>query len=88
MRSKHLLAVTLLLPFVTMPSVANAGQTYGHWQKTARLVEQRVPYAQAYYGPRVADQYAPVWEPMLCTYQGGPKTGTWACRDDALNYRP
>jgi hypothetical protein len=35
------------------------------------------PYnAQAYYGPPVADQYAP----MLCTYEGGPKTGTWGCR--------
>ena len=79
MRSKHLLAVTLLLPFVTTTSIANAGQTYSHWQKTARLAEQRVPYAQAYYGPPVADQYAP-WEPMLCSYQGGPKTGTWACR--------
>ena len=79
MRSKHLLTVTLLLPFVAMPSVANASQTYSHWQKTARLAEQRVPNAQAYYGPPVADQYAP-WEPMVCTYQGGPKTGTWACR--------
>ena len=72
MKSKHLLAVTLLLPFVTMSSVANAGRAYSHWQKLARLAEQWVPYAQAYYGPRVADQYAP-WEPMLCTYQGGPK---------------
>ena len=80
MRSKHLLTVTLLLPFVTTTSIANAGQTYSHWQKTARLAEQRVPYAQAYYyGPPVADQYAP-WEPMVCTYQGGPKTGSWACR--------
>ena len=83
MRSKHLLAVALSLSFVTMPSVANANQTYSHWQKAARLAEQRVPYAQAYYGPPVADQYADQyapWEPMLCTYQGGPKTGTWACR--------
>jgi hypothetical protein len=81
MRNKHLLAVTLLLPFVTMPSIASAGHAYGHWQKASRLADQRVPYAQAYYyGPAVADQYAP-WEPMpLCTYQGGPKTNTWACR--------
>jgi hypothetical protein len=78
MRNKYLLAVALLLPFV-IPSIANAGKTYSHWQKTARLAEQRVPYAQAYYGPPVADEYAP-WEPMSCTYQGGPKTGTWACR--------
>jgi len=35
------------------------------------------PYnAQAYYGPPVADPYAP----MLCSYEGGPKTGTWGCR--------
>ena len=79
MRSKHLVAVTLSLPFMTMPSVANAATAYGHWQKTARLAEQRVPYAQAYYGLPVADPYAP-WEPMHCTYRGGPKTNTWACR--------
>jgi hypothetical protein len=76
MRSKHLLAVALLLPFVTMSSVANAAQSYRHWQKTARPAEQRVSDAKAYYGPLVADQY----DLRLCTYQGGPKTHTWACR--------
>jgi len=40
MRSKHLLAIALLLPFLTMSSVANVGQT--HWQKAARLAQQRV----------------------------------------------
>jgi hypothetical protein len=79
MKSKHLLTVTLLLPFVTMSNVANAGQAYSHRQKPARLAEQWVPYAQAYYAPPVADQYA-TWGPMLCTYQGGPKSNTWACR--------
>ena len=79
MRSKHLLAVALLLPFVTMSSDAIAWQTYGHWQKTARLAEQRVPYARAEAGPLVAPQY-PTWDLRLCTYQGGPKTNTWACR--------
>ena len=39
------------------------------------------PYdAQASYGPPVADPYTPWEQPMLCTYQGGPKAGTWACR--------
>ena len=79
MRSKLLLAVTLLVPFVTMPSVANAGRTYSHWPKTARVGVQMVPNAQAYYAPLVADPYA-TWGPMLCTYQGGPKSNTWACR--------
>ncbi len=79
MRSKYLLAVILLLPSVTMSSVASAAQSYGHWQKTARLAEQRVPDVRAYYGPLVADQY-PTWDLKLCTYQGGPKTNTWACR--------
>lgn len=88
MKSKNFLAVTLLLPFVSMPSVANAWYDYSYWQRPARLAEQRVPYAQAYYygpaqayyyGPLVADQY-PIWGPMLCTYQGGPKSNTWACR--------
>jgi hypothetical protein len=48
MRSKYLLAPAVLLPFVTMSSVANAGQTYG-WQTAARTAEQRVPKAYAYY---------------------------------------
>jgi hypothetical protein len=37
MRSKHLLAITLLLPFLATSSVASAGQIYGHWQKKTRL---------------------------------------------------
>src|SRR5262249_11820557 len=73
MRSKHLLAITLLLPFLTMSSVASAGQTYGHWQKTTRLPE-RVANAQA--GPLIPDQYRTL---RPCTYQGGPKTNTWSC---------
>jgi len=77
MKSKHLLAAAILLPFMTMSSVTNAGQTYGHWQKAARLAEQRVP--NAYAGPLLADQY-PTWDLRLCTYQGGPKTNTWTCR--------
>jgi hypothetical protein len=79
MSSKHLLTVALLLPFVTISSVAIARQTYGHWQKTAGLAEQRVPYARAEAGPPLAYQY-PIWDSRLCTYQGGPKTNTWACR--------
>ena len=84
MRSKLLLAVTLVLPFATTPSAANAGRTHSHWQKTARVAVQVVPNAQAYYAPLVADPYAAdpyaTWGPMLCTYQGGPKSNTWACR--------
>jgi hypothetical protein len=84
MRTRYLLAMTLLLPFATMSSVASAGQTHSRWQRTAQPAGQRVANdqaysAQAYYGPPVADQYA-TWGPLLCTYQGGPKTNTWACR--------
>ena len=87
MRSRYLLAVTLLLPFATTLGVtnANAGRTYSHWQKSARLAAQRVSnadaqaYYQAYYGPLVADPYATLG-PLLCTYQGGPKSNIWACR--------
>jgi hypothetical protein len=79
MRSKHILAVTLLLPFVTMPSVANAARTYSHWQNAARLAQQRVPYARAEALPLVADPYH-TWGLMICTYQGGPKANSWACR--------
>ena len=57
-------------------------------RREAYRVGAGAPYnAQAYYGPPVADQYAPWEQPMLCTYQGGPKTGIWVC-SDALNYRP
>jgi hypothetical protein len=93
MRSKYLLAVTLLLPFVTTLGVtnANAGRTYSHWQKSARLAAQGGPNVNAqayypnvnaqayYYGSLAADPYATLG-PILCTYQGGPKTNTWACR--------
>jgi len=79
MRSKHLLAVALLLPFVIMSGGAAARQTYSHWQKTAALAQQRVPYARAEVGPPLDYQY-PIWDSRLCTYQGGPKAGTWACR--------
>jgi hypothetical protein len=79
MRSKYFLAMMLLLPFATMSSVAGTSQTHSRWQRSAQPAEQRVPNAQAYYGPPVADQYA-AWGPLLCTYQGGPKTNTWACR--------
>jgi len=72
MRSKHLLAITLLLPLLIMSSVANAGQT--HWQKAARLAQQRVPNAQA---ALVDDQYR-TRGLRFCTYQGGPKTNTWS----------
>ena len=69
MRSKYLLTAAVLLPFVTTSSLANAGQTYG-WHKAARMAEQRVPNAYAYY---------PTWDLKLCSYQGGPKSNTWAC---------
>jgi hypothetical protein len=76
MKSKHLLAAAILLPFMTISSVANARE-YSPWQKAAWQAEQRVP--NAYAGPLVADQY-PTWELRLCTYQGGPKTNSWTCR--------
>jgi hypothetical protein len=75
MRSKHLLAITLLVPFLTMSGVASAAQTYGHWQKTTRL-PGRVANAQA--GPLIPYQYQ-YWTLRPCTYQGGPKSTTWSC---------
>lgn len=74
MKSKRLLAITLLLPFLAMSSVASAGQTYGHRQKTTWLPE-RVANAQA--GLLIPDQYLTL---RPCTYQGGPKTSTWSCK--------
>jgi hypothetical protein len=50
-------------------------------RRKAYGVDTGAPYdAQAYYGPPVVDQHAPWEQPMLCTYQDGPKTRTWACR--------
>ncbi|WFU43362.1 hypothetical protein QA640_13460 [Bradyrhizobium sp. CB82] len=79
MSSKHLLALTLLLPFLTMPSFAYAAQTYSHWQNSARLAQQRVPNARAEALPLVADPYR-TWSLTICTYQGGPKANSWVCR--------
>ena len=78
MRSKHLLTVTLLLPFMTMSSVTSTAQTYDRWQNAARLAQQRVPYARAEAPPLVTDPYR-IWGSNLCTYQGGPKSNSWAC---------
>jgi hypothetical protein len=79
MRNKQLLAVALSFPLLTMSSVANAGQTYSHWQRTAWAAQQRVPNAYAAYAaPMVAEPYWIVGS-RLCTYQGGPKSNTWTC---------
>ena len=82
MRNKHLLAVALSFPLLTMSSVADAGQTYSYRQRTAWPVQQRVPNAyaayDAYAGPPVAEQYW-IGGSRLCTYQGGPKSNTWTC---------
>jgi hypothetical protein len=79
MKNKCLLAVTLSFPLLTMSSVANAGQTYSHWQKKAWAAQQRVPNAYAgYTGSLFA---VPYWigGSRPCTYQGGPKSNTWTC---------
>jgi hypothetical protein len=78
MRSNHLLAIPLLLPFLTTMTAANADQTYSRWERSVRLAQQRMPNAQAYYGPPVVEPYQ-VRDSRFCTYQGGPKTGAWAC---------
>jgi len=78
MRNKNLLAIALSLPLLTMSSVGNAGQTYGHWQR-AWPAPPRVPNAYASYaGPLVAEPYW-ISSSRLCTYQGGPKSSTWTC---------
>jgi hypothetical protein len=45
MKSKHLLAAALLLPFATISKAANVDQMCGRWQKATRQAEQRAPNA-------------------------------------------
>jgi hypothetical protein len=78
MRNKALLAIALSLPLLMMSSVGHAGPTYGYWQR-AWPAPQRLSNAYAgYAAPMVAEPY---WmsSSRLCTYQGGPKSGTWSC---------
>ena len=84
MLTKHLFTISLLLPFMAISSAVHAGHNYEYQ-----------PNQPAAYGAFNQAGPAPAasntdWQgrPSLqqrnsrkpCTYQGGPKSGLWACR--------
>ena len=83
MSTKHLLTISLLLPFMAISSTVYAGHNYQH------RPNQPAEYgALAQVGPSAATDKAelqrrrslqPVGSWKACTYQGGPKSGLWAC---------
>ena len=79
----HLVTLSLLLPLVAISSTARADHNYQY------RPNQTAEYgAMAQLGPPAATQRTelrrrssqPVGSPKACTYQGGPKSGLWACR--------
>jgi hypothetical protein len=81
MTGKHLLTVSLLLPFMAISSVVHADPTTTkkrHWAPELRSSRaQALPQADSNYGPPV--------ESCAYQYQGGPKSNLWTCRPE---YRP
>lgn len=82
--ASNLLRVSLLLPFMAISSVAHADHNYQH-----RPNEPRGYGALAQVGPPAATNKRewrkhqpaqPIASRRACTYQGGPKSGLWACR--------
>ncbi len=84
MLTKRLLTISLLLPFVAISSVAHANHNNQHH-----------PNQPAVYGAFNQAGSTPAASRMdlqgrsslqqrnsrkACTYQGGPKSGLWACR--------
>jgi len=82
--ANNLLRVSLLLPFMAISSVVHADHNYQH-----RPNQPSEYGALAQIGPPAATHKTdlqrrrsaqPVSSPKACTYQGGPKSGLWACR--------
>jgi hypothetical protein len=84
MLTKHLLTISLLLPSVAISSVAYANHNNQHHPNQPAVYgafNQAVPTPAA---SRTELQGRPSSQQRnsqkTCTYQGGPKSGLWACR--------
>jgi hypothetical protein len=95
MLRNHLLKISLLLPLVAMSSTVASASASVDLQKRLAQIYQHRPDQPAEYGAlaqvrQPAATYKtnlqgrrslqPVGSPKACTYQGGPKSGLWACR--------
>ncbi len=84
MLTKHLFTISLLLPFMAMSSAVHADHNYQHRPNQPAgygAFNQAVPTPAA---SKTELQGRPSSQPRdsrkACTYQGGPKSGLWACR--------
>jgi len=80
MIGKRLLTVSLLLPAIVVSEAARSSPTISdkrYWPNETRM-ERATPAPQR--GARVGDEQDGEKIPKSCTYQGGPKSGLWACR--------
>jgi len=82
MLAKHLLKISLLLPLVAMSSTVASASASVDLQKRLAYNYQHRPDQPAEYGAlaQARRSLQPVGSPKACTYQGGPKSGLWACR--------
>ena len=84
MLTKHLLTISLLLPFVAVSSAVYANHNNQHHPNQPAgyaAFNQAVPTPAAsktelQRRPSVLQRNSQ----KACTYQGGPKSGLWACR--------
>lgn len=88
MSRKRLLTVSLLLPFMAISGIALADHNYQHRSNEARSYSPHEPFAMERKAPirRVArghkndQKNSNAVKPCTFSYQGGPKSGSWACR--------
>ena len=73
---KRLLTLSLLLPFMVLPGVANASHNDQHWVKSTRITERAVSPVQdaQRFGAHRRDSSRP------CRFLGGPKNNLVECR--------
>ncbi len=79
MIGKRLLTISLALPFMPISGVASASHNDQHRPNQPGVYSS--PYEAFAMERRALPRRAPqVRASRSCTYQGGPKSGSWACR--------
>jgi hypothetical protein len=86
MTGKHLLTISLLLPFMAISSVvqadaATATKRHMIFNQTMARAEA-LPRPSPYYGSGVGAYYGTGTATEACAYQyqGGPKSSLWTCQ--------
>jgi hypothetical protein len=84
MLMKHLFMISVLLPFMAISSVVHADHNYQHRRNQPSghgAFNQAVPTPAASKTELQGRPSSQEGHPeKACTYQGGPKSGLWACR--------